>query len=60
MTGIIFYAVVIALGYGAYRIIRNGFRTPQSERLNIFGVFGICLMIFVAVWLVGLLAQRIF
>jgi prolipoprotein diacylglyceryltransferase len=52
--------VAIALGYGAYRIIRNGFRYPQSEKLNFFGVFGYFLMILVGIWLLTTLAHRLF
>ena len=36
----------IGLLYLAYRIIRNGFLSPQSERLNGFGVFA-CVLLFI-------------
>jgi hypothetical protein len=31
MAAILVVLVTLALGYGAYRIIRNGFRYPQSK-----------------------------
>ena len=49
-----------ALGYGAYRIIRNGFRYPQSERLSGFGVFGYFLLILLGIWLATTVAHRFF
>ena len=50
---------LIALGllYLAYRIIRNGFARSQSERLNIYGYFGLyvifCLVVALVEWLIG-------
>jgi prolipoprotein diacylglyceryltransferase len=60
MAVLLVYVVAIALGYGAYRIIRNGFRYPQSEKLNFFGVFGYFLLILLGIWLVTMLAHRFF
>lgn len=60
MAVLLLGAVTFALGYGAYRIIRNGFRHPQSEKLNVFGVFGYFLLIVVGIWLVTTLAHRFF
>ncbi len=39
--------LLITLGvlYLAYRIIANGFRKPQSERLNGFGIFAIVMVV---------------
>ena len=49
---------IIGLGllYLAYRIIRNGFARPQSERLNVFGVIG-CIVILIVIYS---LAERFF
>jgi prolipoprotein diacylglyceryltransferase len=60
MAVLLVYVVAIALAYGAYRIIRNGFRYSQSEKLNFFGVFGYFLMILVGIWLLTTLAHRLF
>jgi prolipoprotein diacylglyceryltransferase len=60
MAVLLVYVVAIALAYGAYRIIRNGFRYSQSEKLNFFGVFGYFLMILVGIWLLTMLAHRFF
>jgi hypothetical protein len=60
MAVLLVYVVAIALAYGAYRIIRNGFRYSQSEKLNFFGVFGYFLMILVGIWLLTTLAHRFF
>ena len=46
----------LALLYLAYRIIRNGFARPQSERLNVFGVIG-CILILIVIYS---LAERFF
>jgi multisubunit Na+/H+ antiporter MnhB subunit len=50
---------LIALGllYLAYRIIRNGFARPQSEKLNLYGVFGAYLIFCLVVGLVQWLLQ---
>ena len=60
MAALLVCAVTFVLGYAAYRIIRNGFRYPQSEKLSFFGVFGYFLMIVVGIWLVTALAHRWF
>jgi prolipoprotein diacylglyceryltransferase len=52
--------ITFALGYGAYRIIRNGFRYPQSKKLNIFGVFGYFVLIVLGVWLASTVFNRFF
>jgi hypothetical protein len=52
--------VSLGLGYGAYRIIGNGFRFPQSEKLNFFGVFGYFVLIVLGVWLVTTLFNSFF
>jgi hypothetical protein len=46
-------ALLIFLGaclcaYGAYRAIRGGFARPQSERLSIYGVIGLAVLLMVA------------
>jgi hypothetical protein len=60
LIGVIFWLVTIALGYGAYRIIRGGFRYPQSEKLNVFGIFGYFIVIVLAAWLLIAVAERFF
>ena len=40
MTFLLATGVVIGLLWVAYRIIRNGFLSPQSEKIGCFGVFG--------------------
>jgi prolipoprotein diacylglyceryltransferase len=60
MTVLLVGVVAFALGYGAYRIIRNGFRYPQSEKLSFFGIFGYFLLIVLGIWLVTTLAHRFF
>jgi prolipoprotein diacylglyceryltransferase len=60
MILIIILAVAFALGYGAYRIIRGGFRKPQSQKLNVFGILGYVIMILLAAWLVAFVAERWF
>jgi hypothetical protein len=52
--------VTIALGYGAYRIIRGGFRSPQSEKLNFFGIFGYVIVVVLAAWLLTAVVERFF
>ena len=52
--------VAFALGLGAYRIIRNGFRYPQSEKLSVFGVIGYFVLILFGVWLATTVAHRFF
>jgi hypothetical protein len=36
--------------YLAYRIIRNGFLTPQSKRLNGFGILGCFVLLLVGLY----------
>ena len=60
MTVILVLLVTFALGYGAYRIIRNGFRYPQSEKLNAFGIFGYFVLIMLGVWLATTVFNRFF
>jgi multisubunit Na+/H+ antiporter MnhB subunit len=60
MTGIVVFVVTLALGYGAYRVIRGGFRSPQSEKLNVFGVFGYVIVVVLAAWLLTVPAERFF
>jgi hypothetical protein len=43
----------IALLWLAYRIIRNGFLSPQSEKLNGFGVLGCVVLACLALSLVS-------
>jgi hypothetical protein len=57
MTVILVLLVTFALGFGAYRIIRNGFRYPQSEKLNIFGYF---VLIVLGIWLATTVLNRLF
>ena len=54
MTFVLSVGLVIGLLWVAYRIIRNGFLYPQSEKLGCFGVFGYFL---VACLAIGLLAH---
>ncbi len=60
LIGLIFWVVTIALGYGAYRIIRGGFRSPQSEKLNFFGIFGYVIVVVLAAWLLTAVVERFF
>ena len=49
--------VALSLLYLGYRIIRNGFARPQSERLTVYGYFGMflifCMAVGVVAWLAG-------
>jgi multisubunit Na+/H+ antiporter MnhB subunit len=47
----------LGLLYLAYRIIRNGFARPQSDKLNLYGVFGAYLIFWLVVGLVEWLVQ---
>jgi hypothetical protein len=48
--------IALALLYLAYRLIRNGFARPQSERLSFYGMFNayviFCLVVGSILWLV--------
>ena len=43
--------ITLAVGFLVYRIIADGFRRPQSERLGCFGAFGYFVLIILDVWL---------
>ncbi len=60
MTALLCILVTLALGYGAYRIVRNGLRFPQSERLGVFGIFGCVILIALGVWLATAAVDRFF
>jgi hypothetical protein len=60
MAAILVVLVTLALGYGAYRIIRNGFRYPQSEKLSGFGIFGFFVLIVLGAWLASTVLNRFF
>jgi hypothetical protein len=60
MAAILFVLIVFAFGYGAYPIIRNGFRFPQSEKLSGFGIFGFFVPIALGVWLATTVFDRFF
>ena len=46
------FLLSLGLLYLAYRIIRNGFLRPQSEKLNGFGIVGIVVMGYLALYFV--------
>jgi hypothetical protein len=47
--------IAFILGYLAYRIVRNGFSRPQSEKWNGFGIAAcIVLLLVLASWIEGL------
>jgi hypothetical protein len=48
--------ITLAVGFLVYRIIADGFRRPQSERLGCFGAFGYFVLIILDVWLATTLA----
>jgi hypothetical protein len=52
--------ITLAVGFLVYRIIADGFRRPQSERLGCFGAFGYFVLIILGVWLATTLASRFF
>jgi hypothetical protein len=52
--------ITLAVGFLVYRIIADGFRRPQSERLGCFGAFGYFVLIIIDVWLATTLASRFF
>ena len=60
MVSILVLLIIFALGYGAYRIIGNGFRFPQSEKLSGFGIFGFFVLIVLGVWLATMVFNRFF
>ena len=59
MTLLLLLSTGLAIGllWVAYRIIRNGFLYPQSEKLGCFGVFGLFV---VACLAISLLAHLFF
>jgi hypothetical protein len=58
MSVLLVLLITLAVGYLAYRIIADGFRRPQSERLGCFGIFGYFVLIVLGVWLATLVAHR--
>jgi hypothetical protein len=52
--------ITLAVGYLVYRIIADGFRRPQSERLGCYGVFGYFVLIILGMWLATTVASRFF
>ena len=52
--------ITLAVGFLVYRIIADGFRRPQSERLGCFGAFGYFVLIILGVWLATTVASRFF
>jgi hypothetical protein len=52
--------ITLAVGFLVYRIIADGFRRPQSERLGCFGAFGYLVLIILGVWLATTVASRFF
>ena len=52
--------ITLAVGFLVYRIIADGFRRPQSERLGCFGAFGYFALIILGVWLATTVASRFF
>lgn len=57
MLGLLFFALTLLLFYLAYRAIKGGFETPQSARLNVFGVIGIVAIGLIALSLVSKLFE---
>ena len=47
-SGFVGFLIAALLLYLAYRCIAGGFKRPQSERLNGFGIFAIVLMLLLA------------
>jgi hypothetical protein len=52
MLEVLFILMVAACGYGAYRAFRGGFETPQSNRLNAYGIIGIGIIVILLVSLI--------
>lgn len=52
MLEVLLILMVAACGYGAYRAFRGGFETPQSNRLNVYGIIGIGILLILLVSLI--------
>ena len=48
MSYVLWLAIFLLCAYGAYRAIRGGFRRPQSDRLNGYGIFACILLLMLA------------
>ena len=60
MSVLFILLITLAVGFLVYRIIADGFRRPQSERLGCFGAFAYFVLIILGVWLATTLASRFF
>jgi hypothetical protein len=60
MAAILVVLVTLALGYGAYRIIRNRISLSAIEKLSGFGIFGFFVLIVLGAWLASTVLTRFF
>ncbi|MEW6452732.1 MAG: hypothetical protein AB1490_18920 [Pseudomonadota bacterium] len=48
MATLLWFLVVLACGYGAYRAFRGGFQRSQSDKLNVYGIIGCIVLLIIA------------
>lgn len=52
--------IALLIGYGGYRVLRGGFKRPQSEKLTGYGIIGIGLILLVVLGWTSSWIERMF